>query len=334
MSTVSSPTNKRLLPADFEVVPPTHAPLRGGEPVALRMSDGAILCGEWLRPSGPPVAVVALSHAMMVERRTLDAPAGAGLLSSLVAHGLAVLWFDQRGHGQSVGNAATGMRWDYDSLVADAGCIAAYLAEVEPQLPKLAVGHSLFGHVALAWQSVAMQDDSRARFDGLGLLASNVWLRATEPSRWRWLGKRLSYSVLLAATRPLGYLPVVRLGLGSVDEPLPYLAQMGSWVTGDDWTDRQGRSYRTGLSRVKVPILSVAGSGDVLLAPPGCQLRFVAQTAGPITHWQLGRRFGDPLDPNHMQVVMHSKLKPRWDEIAAWLATEGRFDTRQRGGQG
>ena len=64
----------------------------------------------------------------------------------------------------------------------------------------------------------------------------------------------------------LGYLPVVRLGLGSVDEPLPYLAQMGSWVTGGDWTDRQGRSYRTGLSRVKVPILSVAGSGDVLLA--------------------------------------------------------------------
>ena len=166
MSIVSSPTNKRLFPADFEVVLPTHAPLRGGEPVALRMSDGAILCGEWLRPSGPPVAVVALSHAMMVERRTLDAPAGAGLLSSLVAHGLQVLWFDQRAHGQSMGNAATGMRWDYDSLVADAGGIAAYLAEVEPQLPKLAVGHSLFGHVALAWQSVAMQDDSLARFDG------------------------------------------------------------------------------------------------------------------------------------------------------------------------
>ena len=194
--------------------------------------------------------------------------------------------------------------------------------------------HSLIGHVALAWQSVAKQDASLARFDGLGLLASNVWLRETEPSRWRWLGKRLSYSVLLAATRPLGYLPVVRLGLGSVDEPLPYLAQMGSWVTGGDWTDRQGRSYRTGLSRVKVPILSVAGSGDVLLAPPGCQLRFVAQTAGPITHWQLGRRFGDPLDPNHMQVVMNRKLKPRWDEIAVWLATEGRFGTRQRGGQG
>jgi predicted alpha/beta hydrolase len=189
VSIVSSPTNKRLFPADFEVVLPTHAPLRGGEPVALRMSDGAILCGEWLRPSGPPVAVVALSHAMMVERRTLDAPEGAGLLSSLVAHGLQVLWFDQRGHGQSVGSAATGMRWDYDSLVADAGGIAAYLAEVEPQLPKLAVGHSLFGHVALAWQSVAMQDEAhwRASTDWGCLPATSGFVRRSPRAGGGWV---------------------------------------------------------------------------------------------------------------------------------------------------
>ena len=294
-----------------------------------------MLCGEWLSPSGPARAVVALSHAMMVDRRTLDVPKGAGLLASLVAAGLKVLWFDQRGHGQSGPTATTGARWDYDSLVHDAGCVAAYLTQVEPSLPRVAVGHSLFGHVALAWQSsVAQQPEpsqTLAQFDALVLLASNVWLRELEPSLWRWWRKRCSFQALLLLSRPLGYFPSLKLGAGTVDEPLPYLQQMGSWVSGGDWTDRHGHSYRAGLPKVRVPILSVAGTGDRLMSIPGCQLRFVAETAGPIAHWQLGQRFGDEIDPDHMQVVMKSTLRNRWDEVGAWIANLRRFPSERTG---
>ena len=332
MASVSSQTNQRIRPADFEVVPATQPPLRQGEPVALQMSDGAVVRGEWLCRTERPCAVVALSHAMMVDRRTLDAKAGEGLLSSLLDRGLKVLWFDQRGHGQSRPTATEGASWDYDSLVYDAGCVAAYLAQAEPSLPRIAVGHSLFGHVSLAWQSLCAQNAELTGYDGLVGLASNVWLRHLEPSLFRWWLKRLSYETLLLLSRPTGYFPAVRLRFGNVNESLPYLAQMGSWVSGGDWTDRHGRSYRAGLPKVRVPILSVAGHGDRLMAIPGCQLRFVLETAGPITHWQLGRRFGDEIDPDHMQVVMSSKLKERWNDVAAWIATPGRF--RTSGGQG
>ncbi len=270
---------------------------------------------------------------MMVDRRTLDRPAGQGLLSALVDAGIQVFWFDQRGHGQSGPSAKSGSRWDFDTLVCDGGAIAAYLEQTAPNLPRVAVGHSLFGNVALAWQTQAQDIPQAARFDGLVLVATNVWLRDHEPQWGRWLRKHLGFAGLLLLTRPLGYFPSVRLGTGSDDEPLPCLAQMGSWVFGRDWTDRHGRSYRAKLGRINVPILSVVGAGDTLMAVPGCQLRFVSETSGPITHWQLGRRFGDPIDPDHMSVVMSRQLRPRFDDIAAWITTPGRFAPTAHGGQ-
>jgi len=122
----------------------SHAALRGGDPVALRMSDGVIICGEWFRGNEVPRAVVLLSHAMMVDRRTLDRPAGQGLLSALLAAGLWVLWIDQRGHGQSQPGPSLGARWDYDTLLFDVAALAAYLQQVAPDVPRVAVGHSLF----------------------------------------------------------------------------------------------------------------------------------------------------------------------------------------------
>ena len=321
------PTKPRIVPSDWTVVPATHPPLRGGEPVAIQMSDGAILRGEWLCRSDKPIAVVALSHAMMVDRRTLDTPSGRGLLSSLLSRDLKVLWFDQRGHGQSVPLVNEGASWDYDTLVHDTGCISAYLASVEPNLPQIAMGHSLFGHLALAWLSLAALQAELSAFDGVVALASSIWLDELEPSKLRRLLKRASFQALLWASLPSGYFPSRKLGVGTVDEPRPYLRQMGSWVSHNQWTDRRGSSYLPGLAKVSVPILSVAGQGDRLLSTPHVQLRLWARTNGPLEHWQLGRRFGDAIDPNHMQVVTSSKLRPRWDSIADWVATPGRFDS-------
>lgn len=325
MSQASLPTKQRILPSDFSVVPATHPALRGGEPVAVQMSDGAILRGEWLCKSAKPQAVVILSHAMMADRRTLDIPSGAGLLSSLLSRDIKVLWFDQRGHGQSVPSVKQGASWDYDTLVHDTGCISAYVATIEPDLPQIAMGHSLFGHLSLAWLSLAAREPGLSAFDGAVALASSIWLDELEPSRVRRLLKRLSFQALLFASLPAGYFPSVKLGVGSADEPLPYLRQMGSWVAHSQWTDRRGSSYLPGLSMVRVPILSVAGAGDRLLSTPHVQLRLWASTQGPLEHWQLGRRFGDAIDPNHMQVVTSSKLRARWDSIADWVATPGRF---------
>lgn len=349
-------------PPTGDPVPPAAHPgpvaLRGGEPVTIRAPDGALLHGELLMPAGAaPRVVAALSHAMMVDRRTLDlrvrpaarpaarargsgrrqetapadepAPGTGGILTELLAAGVAVLWFDQRGHGQSGPTPAQGGRWDYDDLVADAGAVAEYLRERLPECKRVAIGHSLFGHVALAYQAraaSAAREPARpghgraaALYDGLVLLGGNVWVRRLEPSRLRFLAKRASYAALLLLCRPLGYLPVRRLGIGTADESGPYLAQMGGWVRSGDWTDRAGRSYLEALSSVRAPILSIAGAGDRLMAVPDCQLALVRRSSGPVTHWLVGKEQGDAVDAEHMQLVLDARLRPRWRALARWV---------------
>lgn len=304
-------------------------PLRQGEPVLLQGHDGAQLCGELLWPqAGEPSVVVALSHAMMVDRRTLDQPRGEGLLSQLLQAGLAVFWFDQRGHGQSRPTASEGRRWSYDDLVADAGVVARYLAERFPSLIRVAMGHSLFGHVALAYQARASAGERSqtdvAGFDALVLIGGNVWLRQLEPSRWRWLKKRVSYALLQQLMWPWGYLPVRRLRMGTADEAADYLRQMGRWTREDDWTTQDGHSYLADLSQVTVPILSVAGAGDHLLAVPSCQLALLGRAQGPLTHWVIGRAFGDACDPGHIALVLDRRLSLRWQAIAQWTSALSR----------
>ncbi len=330
--------------------------LRGGEPVTLRAADGALLSGELLLPAGgAPRVVAALSHAMMVDRRTLDlriravappsagprgvalepgdAAARGGILTELLAAGVAVLWFDQRGHGQSGPTPTQGGCWDYDDLVADAGTVAGYLRARLPGCKRVAIGHSLFGHVALAYQAQAARaaglppgsgpEGAAALYDGLVLIAGNVWLRCLEPSWLRFLAKRASYAALLLLSRPLGYLPVRRLGLGTADESGHYLRQMGGWVRSGDWTDRTGRSYLEALGSVRVPILSIAGAGDRLMAVPDCQLALLRRSAGPVTHWLVGKQQGDAVDADHMQLVLDARLRPRWRALARWVSALG-----------
>lgn len=257
---------------------------------------------------------------MMVDRRTLDQPAGQGLLSQLARRGAAVLWFDQRGHGQSGPRAAAGARWSHDDLVADVGAVASYLARRFPGVPRVAVGHSLFGQVALAYSArVAAGSFTTPAWDRLALLGVNVWMQRHEPSRLRLFVKRASYATTLAISRSLGYLPVRRLRMGTADEPHEYLSQMGSWLWRNDFVSGDGFSYLEALPQLRVPVLSVAGDGDWLLGAPPCQLRLLSRIGGPLTHITVGRRFGYAADPDHMGLVLDKRLLPLWRELADWV---------------
>lgn len=297
----------------------------GGELVRLRGHDGVELVGELLLPtqkSGPRVAV-ALSHAMMVDRRTLNVPRGRGLLSALVEAGAAVLWFDQRGHGQSHPHPAEGATWTYDDLVRDTAAVAGFLAERFPELPRVAVGHSLFGHVALAYQTGVLSDGPR--FDGLVLLSGNVWLDEIERSRLLRVLKRLAFAPLTVLSRPLGFLPVRRARFGTADEPHPYLAQMEGWVYQGDWTSRDGRSFLKALPGVEVPILAAAGAGDKLMSTPSAALAFASLTRGPVRFLLVGKHLGYDADPDHMGLVVdaNGKLGPFFREVADWVVGVG-----------
>jgi predicted alpha/beta hydrolase len=261
--------------------------------------------------------VALAGHAMMVDRRTLDRPPGDGLISHLRRRGLAVLWFDLRGHGRSGPRAHQGADWSFDDLVErDTPALLRFARSRFPALPVVAVGHSLFGPVMLA--HLARHPETSV--SALAMLACNPyqpgWRR--RPS-WYWRRRLLLEGMALVARR--GAFPSRRLGVGTSDESRGLLADFVRWARVNDWRARDGFSYRQHVSRVRTRVLALAGEGDRLFASPEDVRELVAPIPGATVE-VVGRQSGLGFDPGHMAMVLDARMAPVWARIADFLVVE------------
>jgi predicted alpha/beta hydrolase len=272
--------------------------------------DGWRLHAEVLAPESAR-AVAVVGHAMFVNRKTLDRR-GRGLVSHLASRGIAVIWFDLRGHGQSGPSAAQGGQWGYDDLVeGDVPAMIAFARERFPSLPLTVVGHSLFSHVTLAHLT-----RHSTPIEKLVLLAGNY-----VHSEWRlrsYADKGSMIIAMNAISRALGYFPVRRMKLGSDDEAAPFVFDFWRNLKRREWHSRDGFSYDAARSKVKIPIFSIAGAGDRMLAPPEDAYTLVAPC--PNSRFDVaGRRSGLPFDPGHMELVLDPRCRPVWDQTADFI---------------
>ncbi len=244
---------------------------------------------------GPARGVVLAVHAMMVDGRSLDRPAGGGLASVLAEAGLEVWRVDLRGHGASGPSPADGGRWTYDDLVRH-DLPALVEAASRRGLPVTVLGHSLGGHVAAAAAAEGLAPHA------LVLLAANVWLKATEPSRRRGLRKAAGMAAFEAAARAAGRFPSRALRVGPADEAEGYVRDLCRFWWTDRWCSRDGTDWWAGLARYPGRVLAIAGAGDALYAPPECVRLFVDRFGpGRVDFWLAARgRFGLDVDPGHM----------------------------------
>lgn len=296
--------------------------------------DGWRLHAEILAPQSPR-AVAVVGHAMFANRRTLDRPRGGGLVSHLASRGIAVIWFDLRGHGESGPTASQGGKWSYDDLVeGDVPAMVAFARERFPSLPLTCLGHSLFGHATLAHLS-----RHAAPIDKLVLLASNFvhseWgLRAYADKgssiinrqatrHWLAAAPRLAtlgslIMVMAAISRAVGYFPARRLKLGSDDEAAPYIYDFWRNLKRREWHSRDGFSYDAARAKVTTPILAIAGAGDRLLAPPDQAHTLVAPCPNAQFH-VAGKSSGLDFDPGHMELALDQRCRPVWDQAASFM---------------
>jgi predicted alpha/beta hydrolase len=284
------------------------------EPIETRTADGWRLRGDLHRPSGPPRAVAVLGHAMWVDRRTLDRPAGQGLASTLCARGLAVLSFDLRGHGESGPLPRDGAAFSYDDFVReDVPAVVAAARARYPGLPVTVVGHSLTGHAAMI---ACGRDPSRAP-DAVVGLAANLWLPRFTATALRRQQKLASLLLWAAVSAPLGWFDARRFRLGSGGVPWAYVRQYLRCYRSDRLDSEDGRDdYLAALARVERPVLSIASEGDRLLAHPDDTARFLAS----MPRARVTRRVVTAADvsppPDHMGLVLAPDCRPLWEEAA------------------
>ena len=284
------------------------------QPFSVACVDGWVLRGEVV-VDAPPVAVAVVGHAMMVDRRTLDRPRGRGLVSSLAAGGIACVVADLRGHGQSGPRADEGGDWSYDDLVEhDVPTLIALARARFPALPLACVGHSLFGHVALAH----LARHPGADVDALVLLAVNV----ANPS-WRartvdYARRRAGIELMGLFGRTFGRLPARRLRYGTDDEAGSYVRDFVRNGRARRWLARDGFDYWDALARIDRPLLALVGSGDRLMSPPEDARAVAARVPGAKFH-VVGRDSGLGFDPDHMGLVLDERSRPAWDQAAEFI---------------
>jgi predicted alpha/beta hydrolase len=289
---------------------------------SLTAEDGWLLRVWDFSPLDRPKAIVVIGHAMMVDGRTICRPDRPTLASVLVAAGFRVLVPDLRGHGESGPLAAQGGQWTDDDIVGDVGRYVALARALEPEQPLALIGHSLFGHTAMAWLGQHSRDAGR-EVAALIAISCDVWNQRFE-ARWPiWWAKRVLHAAALVVALIAGYMPARRLRLGTADESLGYFRQFHGWITGNRWCDRTGEvDYHAGLAAIRCPFLHVLSEGDRLYARPGSAL----QMSAPITTRQtlvLGRDDAPGelarMRPDHMQTLTDPRSKLAWHWLAGWL---------------
>lgn len=284
----------------------------------VRTADGWRLAVQRLPATGARKGVAVLGHAMMVDRRSMDRPAGAGLASTLAARGWDVHLADVRGHGASGPLPSEGGTWTYDDLVRfDIPALVADARQRAAGGPVVLVGHSLCGHVSMA--TAAGGHHTVAPPDAHVLFATNTWMKGLDPAR----DAARTRQVLLfrAITRLFGRFPSRLLRMGPADEAGPYVRDICRYHTSGRWMSRGGVDWYAGLPRVEGPILALVGRGDTLMAHPENVERWMSALVSAA--WEL-RVLGEgdlglPQDPGHMELVTDPGSRGVWESVADWM---------------
>lgn len=232
--------------------------------------------------------------------------------SYLAERGLASVTFDWSGCGHSGDPRANREVRMSDWLDKDAPAVLAWARARFPDLPLVAVGHSLGGH-ALALG--AGGDDLRAAVT----VASHAGVTAAIPTRL----ERLRVGAVLGLLAPtagrlLGYVPGRKLGLGE-DMPTAAMVQWSRWcrTAGYFFDDPEVRAAER-MAQVRLPVLAIGLSDDLWATP-----QQIDQLTDHLTAADVTRRTVTPQDLGQQAVGHMGCFRAAgaglWPQIAGFL---------------
>jgi pimeloyl-ACP methyl ester carboxylesterase len=105
--------------------------------------------------------------------------------------------------------------------------------------------------------------------------------------------------------------------------PRAKLKQLALWALEGVFCSADGRvDYRTALSRVKVPILAIAGSADRLATPAAVRRALDHLPVPPATYLEFGRAHGHSTDYGHVDLILGRAAPTEvFPVVAGWLAS-------------
>jgi alpha-beta hydrolase superfamily lysophospholipase len=284
-----------------------------------RTADGVTLRIDRVRASGMPRGVVVCLHAMMTDgryfgaRRNTSGPYDS-FACAIARAGYDVLVADFRGHGRSVPPRAGHDDWSFDDLVElDLPAIVAAAAEASKCAPDdlVILGHSLGGLVTTA--GIGTKRIAPPRL--VVLPATAVWLLGPDGP----LSRRAIMAAYRGVTALFGKAPIRAMRTGTADEAATYVDQLTRWSRSNRWTSLRGIDYLATLPTITTPVLPLVGAGDwMCTAVDATGFAKWIPSAAPVR--VVGRKHGDPLDPDHFQLFTRHEMRPVWNDLIERLA--------------
>jgi len=281
--------------------------------LSARTSDAITLRLDRVHAAGDRTGVVLCLHAMMTDGRYFGARRPHSFASALADAGYEVYVGDFRGHGRSTPPRAGADDWSFDDLVerdlpAMIECVTASAACAASDLVVL--GHSLGGLAVTA----ALGTGTLAALRAVVLPATTVWLVGPEGS----MRRRALMAAYRGVTALFGKAPIRAIGAGTADESATFVGQLTGWARSARWTSMRGVDYLAALGTISTPVFPIVGAGDWM-----CSIKDATTfaeripAAAPIRI--VGKRFGDPIDPDHFQLFTRPELRSVWTELIATL---------------
>ena len=224
------------------------------EAITFKAPDGYLLRGTLFVPR-QPLGVVVLSGGTGIPHRFYHHYA-----RFLAAHDYASLCYDYRGVGASRPASLRGLR-GFQARMRDWGSLdqRAALAEARrqfPDLPLVALGHSVGGQMLAAAVTPALKPDLVIHIT----VSTGTWFHFPLPFAL-YCGFLWNAAVPLT-TRLLGYFPASRLGLGE-DLPAGVAREWARWCRRADYcAELREADPPVVFDAVRAPLLALAATDD------------------------------------------------------------------------
>ena len=278
---------------------------------AIPTANGASL-GATLFRASEPKAVVLIHPATAVAQAFY-----AHFARYLAGIGLTALTYDYRGTGASRGpslrsETVTMVDW----MLEDVPAVTRWAAARFPNLPLLAVGHSVGGHALLL---SGEQQQVRAGV----LVACHAGVTRTI----RGFAERVRVRLVMRVMGPLlcslmGYMPGRRIGLGE-DLPRGVMLQWSRWTTLPRYFyDDQALGAEARAARVRMPLLALGFDDDPWANPRAMDILLACATAAPLERRQIDPQALGLAGVGHMGFFRKRCGPALWPQVGDWLLAQ------------
>lgn len=246
-----------------------------------------------------------LIHGSIENGKIFYSSSGKGLAPYLAAEGFDVFVVDLRGRGKStpaIDKTAThGLT---NTIEEDVPAVANKIKEIKGDVPQHWISHSWGG---VSFMAYLAKHSEEVNVKSLVFFAAKRHI-SIKTFRKRYLIDFLWNIMGTFAVWRNGYLPALRIKMGSDNESKRCYKETNDWVFQSKWLDwRDQFDYAAALQKLDLPpILSVTGAGDNVLGHPTDCEYFLNEIKPKNFEFKiLGKANGQLQDYDHINILTH-----------------------------